>query len=253
MGGRGRGGPGDHRLHGATRGPGGGGVEPRTGDAAEMLREGDRVLLSIAGSEGQRRQAEALNGVRVRRAIMTGSTGIYGSARGRIDEDTPPGEGDRAQAAARAERAFRVWAPTGVVVRLGGLYRRGRGPLQPLLRRRAPRPGPPDAALALIHRDDAVTVLLAALLHPQPEATYLAVTPPAPRRDAFYREACRLHGLPRPAFGEAIGVATVAERSEMLHGGTVPPRAAAWYDVSRLRRDLLPAPAHPDWREAARG
>jgi nucleoside-diphosphate-sugar epimerase len=224
------------------------GVEPRIGQPERVLHGDDRVLLSTPGSQTQRIRAEALAGVKILRAVMTGSTGIYGAALGRIDESTPPGQGERARAAAEAETAFRRWAAEGVVLRLGGLYRRGRGPLQPLLRRGAPRPGPPDAALALIHRDDAVDAVLAALLHPAPEPVYLAVTPPAPRRDLFYQEACRLHGLPEPAFGDPIvsGRAAPAEKPDA-------PGAAAWYDVSLLRRDLLGEPAHPDWREAVEG
>lgn len=224
------------------------GVEPRVGDAAEVLRPEDRVLLSTSGSESQRLRAEELAGVEVRRAVMTGSTGIYGVASGRIDEHTPPGEGGRALGAAQAEAAFLRWAPDGVVLRLGGLYRRGRGPLQPLLRRGAPLPAPPNTALALIHRDDAVSALLAALVHPDPESVYLAVTPPAPRRDAFYREACRVHGLPEPAFGDPVG-SGARTRGRGVEGGD----ALAWYDVARLRRDLLPKPSHPDWREAIQG
>lgn len=224
------------------------GVEPRVGEAAEILRPDDRVLLSTSGSESQRLRAEALAGVTVRRSVMTGSTGLCGAARGRIDEATPPGAGGRARAAARAEAAFRAWAPEGVVFRLGGLYRRGRGPLQPLLRRGSTPQGPPDTALPLIHRDDAVSALMVALVHPDPADVYLAVTAPAPRRDDFYQEACRLHGLAEPTFGEPVGL-----DAGDLGNGSAGPQAAAWYDVSRMLADLLPEPAHPDWREAVRG
>ncbi len=209
------------------------GVEPTTGEPRRVIRAGDVVLLSTPGSATQAGVASALEGVPAARAVMTGTTGIHGSAKGVVREDTPAGSSDRARAAVAAEAAFRRWAPGGVVLRLGGLYRRGRGPLQPLLRRGAPAPGPPDRPLPLIHRDDAVTAILAALIHPRPAPVYLAVTPPVPRRDAFYREACARHGLPAPTFSPAG------------EGGPVT------FDVGLLRRDLLPAPAHPDWREAA--
>lgn len=222
------------------------GVTPFSGEVGPILRSGDRVLLSTPGSESQRLEARALEAVAVRRAVMTGSTGIHGQVRGRVDESTPPGDGARARGAAAAEAAFRRWAGEGVVLRLGGLYRRGRGPLQPLLRRGAPREGPPDTALALIHRDDAVTALLEALLHPAPEPVYLAVTPPAPRRDVFYRAACRLHGLAEPRFGAPVAGEGAPRDPD---GG----EAVAWYDVSLLRRDLLPSPAHTHWREAIEG
>ncbi|MEJ2541547.1 MAG: hypothetical protein P8188_16540, partial [Gemmatimonadota bacterium] len=177
--------------------------------------------------------------------VLTGSTGFYGTPRGRVDESTPAGAGPRAESAARAESAFRETVPHGTVLRLGGLYRRGRGPLQPLLRRGAPPDGPPDAALPLIHRDDAVAAILAALVHPRPASIYLAVTPPAPRRDTFYREACRRHGLAEPLFGEPLAPDPAPARRR--------EEAAATCDVGRLRRDLLPDPAHPDWRDAVEG
>lgn len=211
------------------------GVEPSTADPGEVIRPEDRVLLSISGSGSQGEMARHLEGIGCRRAVMTGTTGILGSPRGRVDESTPTGEGEGPARAAEAEEAFRRWVPGGVVLRLGGLYREGRGPLQPLLQRGAPRPGPPDRTLALIHRDDAVTAALAALGHPHPAPVYLAVTPPLPTREEFYRAACALHGLPEPAFGEPVGAPL-----------------AVW-DVGLLRRDLLPVPAHPDWREAIRG
>jgi len=101
-----------------------------------------------------------------------------------------------------------------------------------LARRGAPPLRPPDKALALIHYDDAASAAFAALIHPKPERAYLGVTPPCPTRDEFYRLACKMLNLQEPVFGAPIG-----------H----PP---AEYDVTRLRRDLLPQPAFPDWRAA---
>jgi nucleoside-diphosphate-sugar epimerase len=118
------------------------------------------------------------------------------------------------------------------VLRLGGLYCHGRGPFAALLRQGTASPGPPDRTLALIHYEDAAAAVLAALCHPSPEPTYVGVTPPYPTRQEFYQHACRLAGLPAPTFAPPLGL---------------PP---AEYDITRLRRDLLPLPAHPDWREA---
>ena len=235
------------------------GIEARVGGARELLRPEDRVLLSTPGSESQRRVAATLVGLGVGRSVMTGSTGIHGTPRGPVDESTPPGDGPRARDAAEAEAAFRRWAPDGVVLRLGGLYRSGRGPLQPLLRRGAPPLGPPDAALPLIHRADAVSAILAALVHPEPAPVYLTVTPPAPRRDEFYGEACRRHGLPEPLFSDPLGPGELDPRGAAgspagarRNSDEGSGRPVAWIDVSLRRRDLLPDPAHPDWREATR-
>ncbi len=155
------------------------------------------------------------------------------SIQGMVNEDTPPGDDPRSASIAATERAFNAWtAGNGVVLRLGGLYSRGRGPMSGLARRGAPRLRPPDKALALIHYDDAAAAVNAGLQHPQPENVYLAVTPPCPTRQEFYELACRLLGLPAPGFAPPLGQ---------------PP---ATFDVTRLRRDLLPKPAYPDWHAA---
>jgi nucleoside-diphosphate-sugar epimerase len=148
-----------------------------------------------------------------------------------VYEDTPPGEEARATEIARVEQLFRQWAGSrGVILRLGGLYCPGRGPFSALARRRSFRLGPPDKTLALIHYADAATATWAALRHPAPEPVYLAVTPPCPTRYDFYQAACRQLNLPEPTFSEPL-------RQPLTQ-----------YDVTRLRRDLLPQPAYPDWR-----
>lgn len=193
----------------------------------------DHLLLSINGSDRQAMAiAQLADGPPPRRAVLISSTSYYGLARGTIDEDTRPGRSDRALRAVAAEAAFRAWAPDGVVLRCGGLYRPGRGPLHALAVRKAVPKGPPNKALALIHYDDAAAAALAALRHPSPEQTYLAVTPPLPTRQDFYLAACVLLGLDLPAFGRRL----------LGHPAT--------YDVRRLRRDLLPEPQHPKWQAA---
>lgn len=209
------------------------GITPSTAHPAAVIEPDDRVLLSVSGSAGQADAARRLAGLAHGRAVFVGSTGIYGGRTGVIDATTPPGTTDRTRAAAAAEQAFRETSPGGVVIRLGGLYRTGRGPLHALLRRRAPPPGPPDRSLALIHYGDAATAIIAALAHARPRATYLGVVPPVPTREAFYTLACATHGLAAPRF-------------------TAPSGATRAWDPGPFLRDLLPTPAHPDWREATR-
>jgi nucleoside-diphosphate-sugar epimerase len=101
------------------------------------------------------------------------------------------------------------------------------------LRRRGVAPeGAPNRTLALIHYDDAATATLAALRHPAPQATYVGVVPPCPTRLEFYMRACEVANLPEPGFTSPL------------------PHPPAEYDVTRLTRDLLPEPEHPDWRDA---
>ena len=170
------------------------------------------------------------------RAVLISSTGYYGqSASARVDEDSASGKSERAQRIAKTEQLFLAWAKgNGVVMRLGGLYRRGRGPLPALARRGEPLLRPPDKTLALIHYDDAATAVTAALKLPVVESVYLAVTTPCPSRRIYYEAACQKLGLPAPRFADPIGL---------------PP---VQYDITRLQRDLLPLPIYPDWREALR-
>lgn len=204
------------------------GVEPRTGEARTHLRRGDRVLLAASGSPTQEKLAASLPPL-VGRAVMTSSTGFYQGRSGLLGASTPAGDGRRALAAAQAETAFRANASDPVVVRLGGLYRRGRGPQEALRRRGHALVGPAARPLPLIHIDDVVTALLAALTADAPAPTYVGVVLPAPSRRAYYDLACTLLDLPAPTFeGEAA------------------PRS---FIADRFRAELLPDPAWPSWRE----
>lgn len=208
------------------------GVICHTGSPS-TLEPDDALLLALPGSDRQAMAiAQLSDKAPPRRAVLIGSTSYYGLARGTIDESTWPGKSERAQRAAATEAAFRAWAPEGVILRCGGLYRPGRGPLNALQVRQAVPKGPPNKRLALIHYDDAAAAAHAALRHPDPAAVYLTVTAPCPTRQEFYVAACVILGLNLPSFSRAL----------MGH----PAR----YDVSRLQRDLLPAPAFPKWQAA---
>ncbi len=213
------------------------GIEPRLGSPADNLPPDGLLLLALPGHAAQQQAVEQLLNRRVpppARAVFISGTGYYGNAIGLITEETPQGDGDRPASIAAAEHAFRQWAgPTGVILRLGGLYCDGRGPFSALARRsQASRSAPPDKSMALLHYADAAGAICTALQHPAPEPVYLAVTPPCPTRQEFYTAACSKLGLPEPTY------------EPPLH---LPP---VEFDVTRLRRDLLPGPAYPDWRSA---
>ncbi len=210
------------------------GVEPRTGTASEVLTPDDTLLLALPGNANQKAAVDALANIPPpARAVFISSTGYYGTPQGCVNEDTLRGRTAHAIAVEAAEVAFRAWAGScGVVLRLGGLYRRGRGPMSALLRRGTAPSGAPNRTLALIHSADAATAALAILQHISPEPTYVGVVPPCPTREEFYRRACQVAGLPEPSFD-----------APLAH----PP---AKYDVTRMRRDLLSAPEHPDWHDA---
>ena len=209
------------------------GAAVRVGAPPDLDAE-DTLLLALPGSEKQILAVSALVGGGVpRRAVLISSTGYYGTTHGTVNEDTLPAAEPHAALVAASEGAFAAWAGrSGVILRTGGLYRPGRGPVAALAQRGSPPLGPPDKTLALVHYDDAAAATLAALLHPDPRDVYLVVTPPCPTREAFYTAACVMLGLALPTFDRRLG------------------RAETLYDVRRLRADLLPVPAHPRWQEA---
>jgi nucleoside-diphosphate-sugar epimerase len=210
------------------------GIEAHTGAPIELLRPEDRLLLALPGHENQQAAVAQLVELQPpRRVVFISSTGYYSAPSGMVDEATPPGLEERAQAIAAVESAFQDWAgDRGVILRCGGLYRPGRGPLSSLQRRGKAPLGPPDRTLALIHYDDAALATFHALRREEVEPVYLAVTPPCPTRREFYTAASAVLGLPMPAFTDPLHL------------------APADYDVSHLRRDLLPAPQYPDWTAA---
>lgn len=209
------------------------GATPRKGSPHKQLRDDDALLLSIAGSVAQYEALDSLSRTCPARAVLISSVGYFGNPEGEIDEASPAGTTPHAKRVAKTEAAFRGWAgKRGTILRLGGLYRAGRGPVSALHRRGSPPPGPPDRTLALIHYDDAAQAVFVALHDGASEPLYIGVTPPCPTREQFYRVACREAGLAVPAFTEPVG------------------KPVANYDVSLLRRDLLAEPAYPDWRAA---
>jgi len=194
----------------------------------------DVLLIALPGNANQKAAVEALQQTPPpSRAVYISSTGYYGTPVGRVDAQTRRGDTQHAIHIEAGEQAFRTWAgPCGVVIRFGGLYRAGRGPMSALMRRGTAPEGAPNRTLALIHYTDAAKATLAALRHPAPDTTYVGVVPPCPTRQEFYRQACALAGLPEPVFTPPL------------------PHPPAEYDVTRLVRDLLPKPDHPDWHDA---
>ena len=210
------------------------GVEARVGSAADVLQPDDTLLLAIPGYAAQGEAiAQLAHTPPPQRAVLISSTGYYGpNASGRITADTPPGAEERPQNIAATERAFRQWAgKAGIVIRFGGLYRPGRGPITPLARRGTAPAGPPNKVLALIHYDDAAIATATALELPNPDPTYIGFTLPSPTRQQYYTAACQALELAAPTFTDPL---------------TDPPE----YDVTPFQTQLLPQPTHPDWLEA---
>lgn len=138
------------------------------------------------------------------RAVWISSTSAAAHRDGDVDEHTPgPPEGPRGELQRRAEAHF--WdacAEAGVhgwVLRLGGLYGPGRSLGGRALARDGPLPGDGWIATNLIHRDDAVAAILAALGKPERAGVtvHVCAADHTPRRE-LYARAARARGLPPP-------------------------------------------------------
>jgi len=214
------------------------GIDSQIGTPIKLLTAEDIVLLSLPSHTRQQKAVQSLIQANVpmpARAIFISVTGYYGvePQSKLINELTPNGDDARAKTIAQAEQIFFAWSgDKGIVIRAGGLYCQGRGPINVLAQRGYPRSGPPNKTMALIHYHDIAQAIVTALQHPNPATVYLAVSPPCPTRETFYTTACQQLGLPIPKFEPPL---------------TSPP---IQYDVSRLRQDLLPQPTYPDWRSA---
>ena len=224
------------------------GITQTTGRHNELLKLGfsvaldgpsefdadDHLLICVPGTQRLQSVIDGLAGKQTpKRAVVTSSTGYYHGVSGPIDDHTPAGDTPRAQEIAKMENSFSEWTGhCGVVIRLGGLYRPGRGPLNAFKKRGSAPAGAGDKTLALIHYDDAAQASYAALKHNGPQTAYIGVTPPCPTRRDFYMAASVMLDVNLPSFGRNSG------------------QAPAQYQVDSLRRDLLPEPEYPRWQAA---
>lgn len=201
------------------------GAEPTT---AWVLPDRDTdVVLALPGSSNQLEAVRRLAHTRPRRAVLVSTTGYHAPYEGRVEADSPPGRSERAQLAATTEAAFRDWmGERGVIVRLGGLYTRERGPAAYYAREDRIRPAPADAPLPLVHYDDAATLVLRALQGPCAPCVLGVVE--VVDRATFYTAVAAHLGRPTPTFAPATG-------------------RAVTFDLQSCR-ELLPEPAHPDFR-----
>jgi nucleoside-diphosphate-sugar epimerase len=169
------------------------------------------------------------------RVAYVSSTAVYGSASGRVDEETPLDPGaPRAAARIAAEQVWR--GVGGTVVRAPAIYGPGRG-LHLRLARGEVRLAP-DAgnAISRVHVEDLAAALCAVLASSVRGATYvIGDDAPAPHAEVV-RWLCEAMYLPLPP------LASASEVDETLrHDRRVSP--------ARIRAELKLTPAYPTYRE----
>lgn len=165
----------------------------RGGDYRQVYVEG---LRSVVATLDPRAAAQV---------IYTSATSVYGQDDGGwVDGDTPPAPStERGRLLLEAE-AVLATAPKTVktcVLRLAGIWGPGRDPSDWMARRGPVIDGDGTGYLNLIHRDDAVTALLAAARRRAAGVFTLADDAPSRRRDLYPALAARL-GVAAPRFAD---------------------------------------------------
>jgi nucleoside-diphosphate-sugar epimerase len=180
-----------------------------------------------------------------KRFIYISTTGVYGPADGGwVDEVTPTDprrDGGRASLAAEQIIAAHRFAERSVVLRLAGIYGRGRVPFLRELRAGEPIAAPASGWLNLIHVEDAATVVVAAaettLSAAGPQIYCVSDGQPVERGE-FYSEVARQIGGAPPQFVEPDPNSPRAARAE----------ANRRVNNSRMLADLRVQLAYPDYR-----
>lgn len=140
------------------------------------------------------------------RFVYVSSTSVYGQTNGEwVDENaiTEPAD-ESGRIVLEAEATLRFRRPDAVVLRFAGIY----GPGRLLRRADSLRRGEsiaadPDRWLNLIHVDDGVAAVMAAVERASEGATYNVADGQPPTRREFYTELARLLGAPPPTFALA--------------------------------------------------
>lgn len=127
-----------------------------------------------------------LEEVRPARVVYLSSTGVYGAARGEVDERTPvdPEAAGPGAARVRAEERFRQSSLAAVFLRVAGIYGPGRGLHERLLAGTYRLPGDGSGRVSRVHVDDLAAAILVALEHAAPgDILNVADDEAAPQRE----------------------------------------------------------------------
>jgi nucleoside-diphosphate-sugar epimerase len=204
---------------------------------ARLVPRGAGVLIAFAPDGYTDAQiAPALTAAE--RIVYVSTTGVYGSARGRVDESTPvdPAE-PRAEARLAAERVYIDLG--GTILRAAGIYGPGRG-----LHRRIQDgdfrvPGTGQNVVSRVHVADLAAAVLGVLgaAHPvvRGEVFVMADDTPVPQIEAI-RWLCQRLEVPMPPSSPLDRVAPTLRHDRAV-------------DNARIKRALALTLAFPSYRE----
>ena len=160
--------------------------------------------------EGTRNLIDWLAASPPKKFVYTSSTGVYGQDDGSLVKETSPTEpaAETAKMLVETEQlllsAARERRFPAVILRVAGIYGPDRGHLfRQYLRSEAVIPGKGDRLLNMIHRDDVVGAIVAALKAGRPGEVYNAVDDEPVTQLAFLRWLSETLGRDLPPFGPA--------------------------------------------------
>ena len=174
------------------------GVQLPSLDEAVAASAGAHVVSSIPPDAGlDASLSESLERIGPARLVYLSSTGVYGGARGHVDEDTPVDPtSPTGRGRIEGERLFRRLG--GISLRIAGIYGPGRGTLERLRSGAVRLPEGGGGRISRIHVDDLVEAIRVVLERGEPGGTYCV----ADDRPATQAETvgwlCARMGLPLP-------------------------------------------------------
>jgi nucleoside-diphosphate-sugar epimerase len=174
------------------------GVQLPSLDEAVASAKGAQVVVSIPPDAGlDASLAESLERSGPARLVYLSSTGVYGGARGHVDEDTPV-EPSAPNARGRLEAEARYRRLGGISLRIAGIYGPGRGVHERIRAGTYRLPEGGGGRISRVHVDDLVEALRVVLERGEPGGTYnVADDRPATQAETAGWLCARL-GLPLP-------------------------------------------------------
>jgi nucleoside-diphosphate-sugar epimerase len=141
--------------------------------------------------------AEALRGAPPARLVYLSSTGVYGSTRGHVDEDTPVDPtSPTARGRIEAEALYRQLG--GMSLRIAGIYGPGRGLHERLKAGTWKLPEGGGGRISRVHVEDLVEAIRGVLERGTPGATYCVADDRAATQGETVGWLCERLGLPLP-------------------------------------------------------
>jgi len=229
----------------------------RPADLAQLPGPFDWVVNCVSSTKGGVREYREvyLNGARnliewlssapPKKFVYTSSTSVYGQTDGSAAEESSPAEpaGETGRVLVETENVLLEAARQGklpaVVLRVAGIYGPGRGHLfLQYLKNEARIAGRGERVINMIHRDDLVDIIIAALKSGRPGEIYNAVDDEPVAQIDFFRWLSKTLEKPMPPF------ATEAENVERKRGLTNKK-----VQNRRLKMELGCQLRHPNFRQ----